>query len=1377
MRRRLVAVLALAAALPLALADEGEEEGGRPQIFVDSDVVAMHLSRAQRLEKDQEWRTLFNLFQDLLAKHPDRVWEVQPGRYVGIRQEILRRLRGYPPEALRMYREMQTPDAAVLWDRFREKGDESCLQQLTDRYSFTRYGEEAARLLASRALERGDGGRALSLLVQVVGEKSGEPEELARLILRTALLAQRAGLAERLEWAAAQATPDVAGVNVSVGGREMTLAAALGAIRAASPPAAASALADWPSMGGSPANDRVGSGDAVAEVVAWSWPKSFEQVPDASQPPPNVSFAPAIVDGCLYYCDGQSVVSLDMQNGKRFWMSATGTLRKPEDFLTHLSRFNGASVEAILGCTVENGIVYANLVTPGDMNGSTKGSSSIAAYDIAKSGSTHFTPAKEGIPSDGIITCPPLVRDGRLYAPIVRPGAEPSVYLGCWSAKTGKPIWPKPTFLCGSVRYAVDRYQEQTPCPAATIAAGAGKIFVQTNLGGIAAVNESNGEVAWITDTFRLMSHAPRPRGARPSEVMSLPILLGDTLWCIPRESELVLALDAATGAPRHPPRTIEGAHTLMGVLGQRLVALAERRNQQYLLSIPLDPTRHEERSIPMAPPLAGRGFLTQGIAYVPGGADLHRFDTRTWRLTYKLPWAPKEAAGHTIVSGDTIITIGRRIHALCSKEAYRARFHDQFESGLPDVWIERGNRCRSNGQYEDAMTDLEHALTLCRLPGTTIEDPQAAEVRADLASLYLQWGRKAEADGDIALAAGAYAWSVLRQDDPRLRIEPLLAQAAIHEKQERWGNRAACLARVLVECPDGVWTPEPRFRVRTHDLVARRLAALKDRHGDLPFAGLAPEAAQAVRRAIEGEAHAGPDDAAPLPEANEPPVPSPPVQTALIQLPEGTLDDESEASALPAVTPVRVRGGLAKPLDLRNYGGHVEARRPGSDEVVWTVPDNRGWLGIVMSDANSENAVILTKILPDEPAAKAGFQTDDQVQAVDGVRVEDSDHLIQLIASRPEEKAVFTVLRSGEEVTIPMTTGCRGLKRGERVEEAVATPAGRLLLRRARRVQVVDAADGRILWGYPLPRHDDGAQGRVSNIVDVCCARGRVVVLGITGSNESWARVACLEEATGEFRWSRDLPGSSSAVFPIGSTLVGVTSSSGEVTVLDARSGSRVGEPVAAMVLAQGGVAAAAAGRFLYIVTASGTLKALDPVRAAEPWAVKLDALGEGTLCDLAVAEGVVAVVRSGRGIQAFDALTGDVLGSGKPSAEGGLASVTVWPGPLILSTCPAGDGWRLSALDLAKGPDAAWELHFPKAESLAVAHGQEDRVFVRFALAAEAVKEGTPAVFVASVDRATGERHWEHGLPECKTTPRVSAQGGKLCVSFEDKMYLFGK
>lgn len=1382
---RLALVLLLITAPALAQEDD---QGGRPQIFVDSDTVAMRLALAKTLEKDQDWRGLFRLFQELLERYPDRVWEVEPGRYVGIRQEILRRLRAYPDEARQMYREMETPDAAVLWERFREKGDDALLQQLADRYSFTRYGEEAARLLAARAHERGDTGRALSLWTQLLADQVGTPEERARMLLRTALLAQQAGLSDRVEWVVSHMTPDLAAIPVRVGDREQPLSEAIAGVGAAAPAPSPTALTDWPSPGGSPTNDRVGSGDGVGDVVAWTWPKSFEALPDAAQPPANVAFAPAIVGGVLYHSDGRTVVALEVQSGKLLWKSASGRIDPGEGFLAHLARFSSANVEATLGCTVHNGVVYANLVTPGDMSGNVHGSSFIAAYD-ACTGKARFTPTKAAIPAEGVITCPPLVRDERIYAPILQPGNvnEPSVYLGCWSARTGQALWAKPTFLCGTTRFAMDAHWEtSSPCPAPSLAAGAGRIYVQTNLGGVAAVNESNGEIVWITDTYRLMKRAPRLRGSRPAEVMSLPVLIGDTLWIVPRDAEMLLALDAATGAPKEASREVEGVHTLMGAIGGRLVALAERRGKEILLSLSPDPTQKEQRSVPMVPPLAGRGFLTSEFVYVPSKARLYRFDTKTWKLTRSTAdednaWVPRDAAGHVLVHGDTLISIGRRIQALCSQDAYRARFRREFESGSPDIWIDRGLNFRRAGLLADAMLDLEHALTLCRVPGTRIESPEAREVRAALSDLYFEWGQKEETSGNRALAAGAYAWAIRRQDDPARRMKPILALAAVHEKEGRFRHVVELLARALADGADGMATPEPRFRVRWGDLLARRLTEIRVKEGDAPFAVLGPEEAAAVRAAEAREASIAEADVAPPPEAKAPPVPSSPVAIATIQLPAGTIDDSSESSALPAITPIRVVGGLADPIELRNYGGHVEARRPGADEVLWTVPDNRGWLGVVMTDRTPDRAVQLTQVLPGEPAHRAGLREGDLVESVDGIPVEGADHLIQLIAVRPERKAVFGVRREGEELLIPMTTGVRGLKRGERVERAVATPAGRLLLRRARRVQAVDAASGRIVWEFPLPEHDDGAEGRVSGIVELCSNLGRAYVLGVTDGggqpDETWGRVACLEEATGRLLWSRDLPGRTETIFPIGSTLVGVTAATGEITVLDARTGARFGEPLAAMVLSKGGVAAAASGRLLYLVTSSGALKALDPARAAEVWAVQLADLAGGTLCDMAVGEGIVAIARTGQGIEAFDARTGERRGGAKSAGEGGLAFLTVGPGPLVVASSPVADGWRLTALDLAKGPEANWQIQFAGAREMVVAHVQEDVIFVRATMNPDQVAAGSPSSLVCAVDRATGKRGWEHAVPDGRTAPRVSAQGGRLCVSIDDKMFLFGK
>ena len=244
--------------------------------------------------------------------------------------------------------------------------------------------------------------------------------------------------------------------------------------------------------------------------------------------------------------------------------------------------------------------------------------------------------------------------------------------------------------------------------------------------------------------------------------------------------------------------------------------------------------------------------------------------------------------------------------------------------------------------------------------------------------------------------------------------------------------------------------------------------------------------------------------------------------------------------------------------------------------------------------------------------------------------------------------------------------------------------------------------------------------------------------------------------------------------MFPIGQTCVAVVGS-GEVTVLDARSGARVGDSIGVLERSRGGLAAGPWGGLLYVVTPSGTLKALDPVRSTEAWSVKLSAFGEGALCDFAVDKGIVALVRMGPGIEAYDALTGERRGGSRSGGEDREAAVAIGPGPLVLALSRSGDGWRLSALDLARGPEEGWQLQFPVTEEVVFAHVQEDRIFVRATIRPDPADP--PKNSVHAVDRASGARVWEHDIPAGKAPPRVSAQGGRLCISVDDQLFLFGK
>lgn len=93
------------------------------------------------------------------------------------------------------------------------------------------------------------------------------------------------------------------------------------------------------------------------------------------------------------------------------------------------------------------------------------------------------------------------------------------------------------------------------------------------------------------------------------------------------------------------------------------------------------------------------------------------------------------------------------------------------------------------------------------------------------------------------------------------------------------------------------------------------------------------------------------------------------------------------------------------------------------------------GWLGARISEVTpdtvkqdklpAERGVVLGKIVPDSPAAKAGLKTGDVVTEINGQRVEGAAQFHRMIHEIPAGRvAQFTVWRDGREKNISVTLG-----------------------------------------------------------------------------------------------------------------------------------------------------------------------------------------------------------------------------------------------------------------------------------------------------------------------------------------------------------------
>jgi len=147
----------------------------------------------------------------------------------------------------------------------------------------------------------------------------------------------------------------------------------------------------------------------------------------------------------------------------------------------------------------------------------------------------------------------------------------------------------------------------------------------------------------------------------------------------------------------------------------------------------------------------------------------------------------------------------------------------------------------------------------------------------------------------------------------------------------------------------------------------------------------------------------------------------------------KAALADETEARAMLATDMA-----LAHALGQENQAvQELEALPKVEQDVLNMVMDDEGssWLGVELHEVTSESAkelklsaergVVIGKILPDSPAAKAGLKEKDVVTELNGQRVEGAAQFRRMIHEIPAGRTVqLTVSRDGRAQTLSVTLG-----------------------------------------------------------------------------------------------------------------------------------------------------------------------------------------------------------------------------------------------------------------------------------------------------------------------------------------------------------------
>lgn len=130
------------------------------------------------------------------------------------------------------------------------------------------------------------------------------------------------------------------------------------------------------------------------------------------------------------------------------------------------------------------------------------------------------------------------------------------------------------------------------------------------------------------------------------------------------------------------------------------------------------------------------------------------------------------------------------------------------------------------------------------------------------------------------------------------------------------------------------------------------------------------------------------------------------------------------------------------KIAELQDQLQSLTVNGDGDDDVQVFVNGGGSWLGAGVSEVTpdkmkefklpADRGVVLGKIVPDGPAAKAGLKANDVVTEINGQRVEGTEQFRRMIREIPAGRtAQFTVWRDGRSQNINVTIGKSEMRHG----------------------------------------------------------------------------------------------------------------------------------------------------------------------------------------------------------------------------------------------------------------------------------------------------------------------------------------------------------
>ncbi len=599
-----------------------------PQVDVVSSATRARLEQARALAADQEFSEAVEILRELVLDDgrkgdSGKVVSLDVGTYVNLPAYCQLELSHLPPEGLAEYRR-QVDDAAE--QRYRAAlaaRDSDGLERVVDESFCSSWGDDALLAAGELALERGDyaaARRAWLAISPLVVDPQGRsawfalhnidlsrqwskvnarwqnrpappgwlayPDttiELAAVRARLVLASIREGDFDRaaLELEVFRRLHSQSAGRLA--GQVGPYAAALERLlKSARDWPAAESDADWPTFARVPTRNAVAP--LLGEVDAPQWPQPVSlgdrPVKNPPQPPVRESalplrWHPVVVGGQAFVHDSRSVRAYDLATGEPA-VTADGVIYGVNDpdgaSAGDMPIELGGAVAAGGPCytlTAAGGLLYARLggnVTRRLQPTQSRNDERLVGIDLAREGLLVF----EAKPDDSAWSFDgaPVADDRRVYVAMRHSDIEPGSYVAAFDTATGRRLWR--TFLAAADTPATGRGDETTHN---LLTLSGDRLFVNTNLGVVAAVSTRDGRIAWLRRYDRAAGRLSLPGPIHFDRDPSPCVYHQGLVFVAPTDSPQVFALDADNGQTIWANDRLAGVVHLIGVAHGRLIA------------------------------------------------------------------------------------------------------------------------------------------------------------------------------------------------------------------------------------------------------------------------------------------------------------------------------------------------------------------------------------------------------------------------------------------------------------------------------------------------------------------------------------------------------------------------------------------------------------------------------------------------------------------------------------------------------------------------------------------------------------------------------------------------------------------------------------